>query len=44
MEYHYENKPVQIYWESYHQKWKISDNIFWFFFIFLLKTYIVDTR
>ena len=22
---HYENKPIQIYWKFYHQKWKFSD-------------------
>ena len=22
---HYENKPIQIYWKFYHQKWKLSD-------------------
>ena len=23
---HNENKPIQIYWKFYHQKWKFSDN------------------
>ena len=35
---HYENMPIQIYWKVYHEKWKFSDEKFWYFFIFLLKT------
>ena len=23
--FHYENKPIQIYWKFYHKKWKFSD-------------------
>ena len=34
---HYENTPFQIYWEFYHQKWKCSDEKFWYFFLFLFK-------
>ena len=34
---HYENTPIQIYWEFYHQKMKI-------FRWKILKTYIVGTR
>ena len=30
---HYENMPIQIYWEFYHQKWKFSDEKFWYFFL-----------
>ena len=29
----YENKPIQIYWKFYHQKWKISDKNSYIFHI-----------
>ena len=40
---HYENTPIQIYWNFHLQKQKIwTKNLI--FFIFLLKTKIVGTR
>ena len=48
---HYENTPIQIYWEFYHQKKKKKKKKNENFqmknsgvFIFLLKTQIVGTR
>ena len=41
---HYENTPIQIYCKFHHQKLKVSDKFFFFFLIFLLKTFIVDIR
>ena len=35
---HYENMPIQMYWKLYNLKRKIFRWIFWYFFIFLLKT------
>ena len=35
--YHYENMPIQIYWEFYHQKMKIFRWKILIFFLFLLK-------
>ena len=30
---HYENKPIQIYWKFYHQKWKFSNKTSDIFYI-----------
>ena len=35
---HYENRPIQIYWEFYHQKMKTFGWKILVVFIFLLKT------
>ena len=36
--FHYQNMPIQIYWEFYHQKMKIFRWEILVVFIFLLKT------
>ena len=35
--FHYENKPIQIYWKFYHQKMKKIRYIFWYFSYFCSK-------